>query len=35
MGPFYKRHLLHIQPAGETFFVNFNLYGSVSKEVHA
>lgn len=33
MEPFYKRHLLPIQPTGETFFVNFNLYGSLYREV--
>ena len=35
MDAFYKRHLPHIQPTGGIFFVTFNLYGSVPKEVYA
>lgn len=33
MKEFYKRHLPHLQPTGGTFFVTFNLYGSITKEV--
>lgn len=35
MVEFYKRHLPHLQPLGGTFFVTFNLFGSVPKEVLA
>ncbi|MFN3849815.1 MAG: transposase [Spirosomataceae bacterium] len=30
---FYRRSLPHLQPLGGTFFVTFNLYGSIPKEV--
>ena len=30
---FYERHLPHIQPLGATFFVTYNLHGSIPKEV--
>lgn len=33
MKEFYKRHLPHLQPIGGTFFVTFNLYGSIPREV--
>ncbi|MBK8501522.1 MAG: transposase [Saprospiraceae bacterium] len=35
MKTYYKRHLPHIQALGGTFFVTFNLHGSVPKEVYA
>ena len=31
--PFYRRNLPHIQPPGATFFVTFNLAGSLPKRV--
>ena len=31
--PFYRRDLPHIQPPGETFFVTFNLAGSLPRNV--
>ncbi len=30
---FHKRNLLHIQPLGGTFFVTYNLAGSIPREV--
>ena len=33
MKEFYKRHLPHLQPLGGTFFVTFNLNGSIPKEI--
>ena len=30
---FYKRNLPHIQPLGATFFVTYNLHGSIPREV--
>ena len=35
MKEYHRRHLPHIQPLGGTFFVTFNLHGSVPKEVYA
>ena len=31
--PFYRRNLPHIQPQGATFFVTFNLIGSIPRSV--
>jgi putative transposase len=35
MKEFHKRHLPHIQPLGGTFFVTYNLYGSIPNEIIA
>lgn len=34
MDEFHERHLPHFQPLGGTFFVTFNLFGCVPKEVY-
>ena len=31
--PYYRRNLPHIQPPGATFFITFNLTGSIPKHI--
>ncbi|MXV78364.1 hypothetical protein F4225_11370 [Candidatus Poribacteria bacterium] len=32
--PYYRRNLPHIQPPGATFFITFNLTGSIPKHIY-